>query len=83
MQDIKANIRIRTYKKRAAASLLWRLGGIEMGVKLYTLISKAGSSKNINVDRNTNEPLRSSGAYICKDTGDPEIDPATKPLTLP
>ncbi len=66
------NVRRKIYKKRAAASMFWTLGGdVQMAVKLFNLVTKALPSKHISVDLRTSQPLRISAAYICNDTGKP------------
>ncbi len=68
MQDIWNNLKMRTYKKRALTSWVWALGPLGVGIKLYSLLSKASKARAVMTDL-SNRPLRSTGAYICQDTG--------------
>jgi len=81
LQDLKSNIKARAYKKRALTSMYLTLGASHAGVKLYSLVQKASKARSVQIDKTTNSVLKSSGAYICKDSGD--IPPPPNPLRSP
>ena len=64
------NVRKKSYKKQALASLFWYLGpDFKFAVKLFALVQKATPSKSVAIDLRTNDVLKATGAYIDNDTG--------------
>ena len=70
LEDMVEKTKMKVVKKRTLAMLKFSLcDGVEMGVKIYSMIREAENTKFVYMDPQTMFPVKPNTQWVCRDTG--------------
>ncbi|XP_077994569.1 X-ray repair cross-complementing protein 6-like [Glandiceps talaboti] len=69
--ELLTRVRTKDHKKRSMGRMTFKLGdGCELGVSMFNLVRSATKSYAINLDKKTNEPVKTKTSRYCDETGE-------------
>nr|XP_006811758.1 PREDICTED: X-ray repair cross-complementing protein 6-like [Saccoglossus kowalevskii] len=70
-EELLTRVRTKDHKKRSMGRVSFKLGdGMEMGVSLYNLVRSMPKPTAVNLDKRTNETVKTKTSRYCEDTGE-------------